>query len=437
MKKRTCRHCEKIIPAEKRAGADFCDPTCRSRYWRERNSKSTDVSVKPNQKTQEEPLHNNALRDSLRGAEGDNTKSTVEAEQVATEYSVPELQEKPHIDVLIAQASIRKESLDKQQKTLAIEIEKCSRELDMLDGKVKSGSISKYILLSAELKAEKRQTIENQKLNLKLQYEAVMREWAGALLHLMELKERKPALPVTPITPAPEVGKRNAETLQEKKPVSVPASSGKVISSTELKAKTYHSLNFSGKWVDFIGKPSLIFHAVVHGKPGEGKSTFCLQWAHYLAENFGKVIYISAEEGFSKTLRDKLVNNNAESLGLSFADLRNVGEIKKEIQPNGYHFIFIDSLDTLKIDATTLKVLREHFKNSALVTISQSTKDGKMRGSQEIIHDSDVEIRVENGFAVTIKNRFKERGKKYSVFEEAVSKIEKTETPFEPPRNIV
>jgi predicted ATP-dependent serine protease len=56
------------------------------------------------------------------------------------------------------------------------------------------------------------------------------------------------------------------------------------------------------------------------------------------------------------------------------------------------------------------------YKNSALITISQSTKDGKIRGSQELVHDCDISVMVENGIAKTNKNRFKERAMEFSVF---------------------
>jgi predicted ATP-dependent serine protease len=71
----------------------------------------------------------------------------------------------------------------------------------------------------------------------------------------------------------------------------------------------------------------------------------------------------------------------------------------------------------MKIDADKMKKIRERYKNSALITISQSTKDGKMRGSYEIVHDCDIAVKVENGVASTTKNRFKEKGLTLSVFE--------------------
>jgi hypothetical protein len=39
-----------------------------------------------------------------------------------------------------------------------------------------------------------------------------------------------------------------------------------------------------------------------------------------------------------------------------------------------------------------------------------------MRGSQEIIHDTDIAAAVENGVATTTKNRFHPRGTEFSVF---------------------
>lgn len=39
-----------------------------------------------------------------------------------------------------------------------------------------------------------------------------------------------------------------------------------------------------------------------------------------------------------------------------------------------------------------------------------------MRGSYEIVHDSDIEVDVVKGIAETNKNRFKEKGMIFEVF---------------------
>lgn len=150
--------------------------------------------------------------------------------------------------------------------------------------------------------------------------------------------------------------------------------------------------------------------------PGEGKSTFAIQFAKYLAESIGRAVYISGEEGFTKALRDKFMNNDGVSKYIDIADLRTFDDIIKNIQPEVYNFIFIDSLDNMRIDAEKMRKIRERYKNSALITISQSTKDGKIRGSNELVHDCDISVCVENGIAKTPKNRFKEKWMVFEVF---------------------
>ncbi|MEI6766780.1 MAG: hypothetical protein WCM76_14210 [Bacteroidota bacterium] len=207
------------------------------------------------------------------------------------------------------------------------------------------------------------------------------------------------------------------------KQIAVPAetfvngnANSKIISSADLAALDYPALNFTGRWRHIFGLPSVNFHCALHGMAGEGKSTFALQLSYYLAENFGPVIYVSGEEGFSKTMKDKIVNNNAISDNLCLADLRTYADLVNEVKPQTYNFIVIDSLDNMRIGALELKELRKLYMDSALITISQSTKNGKIRGSYEVVHDCDIEINVENGVAITEKNRFGERGRTFQVF---------------------
>jgi hypothetical protein len=188
-----------------------------------------------------------------------------------------------------------------------------------------------------------------------------------------------------------------------------------VVSSSDLVKMYYEQFDFKGRWLDFIGTPAINFFTAIHGKAGEGKSTFAIQFAKYLTD-FWKVLYISGEEGFSQTFKDKFERQDATSPDLYVGDLRTLEEIIKELKEYNYHFVFIDSLDTLKIGPDEMKQLRQTFPEKAFITISQSTKDGKMRGSYEIIHDSDIVIQVTDGMATTTKNRFLERGKIFKVF---------------------
>ena len=175
-------------------------------------------------------------------------------------------------------------------------------------------------------------------------------------------------------------------------------------------------MNFKGKWLNFFGLPQTNFFCVLHGMSGEGKTNFSIQFAKYLAENFGNVLYVSGEEGFAPTFQQKIKALGANTVArLYAADIRTGEEILTEI-PNKYHFIVIDSVNNMDIDPDMMKEIRRKYKQSGIIAICQSTKDGKIRGSYQIVHDSDIAVKVVNGIAITTKNRFKEKHQEFDVF---------------------
>ena len=70
----------------------------------------------------------------------------------------------------------------------------------------------------------------------------------------------------------------------------------------------------------------------------------------------------------------------------------------------------------MDIDPDMMKAIRQKFKQSGIIAICQSTKDGKIRGSYQIVHDNDIAVKVVNGLATTTKNRFKEKNQEFDVF---------------------
>ena len=85
------------------------------------------------------------------------------------------------------------------------------------------------------------------------------------------------------------------------------------------------------------------------------------------------------------------------------AVLRIIDDSLREVTCLTYNFVFFDSLDYLKIDAAKMNFIWAHYKNSALITISQATKDGKMCGSYEIVYDSDIEVNVAKGLQFPLR----------------------------------
>ncbi|MCX6312605.1 MAG: hypothetical protein NT084_13330 [Bacteroidetes bacterium] len=351
----------------------------------------------------------------------------------------------PTIDELIASAKQKSDELDRQKKKVIAEIAQYDVKLKMLNGENLQGRISPFLPLSQQKKDLTRTGIEMKRFMLKQQHQLLLDQWAKVFFQLYELEERKKLQPKIQMENPPKQEKKMEGKIVEMKKqeeiIHVPVVSefGDVITSKELSEKTFIVLDFKGKWRDFIGKPSPTFLAAVYGKAGGGKSTCCFQWAVDLAKNHGKVLFISAEEGIVLTLQEKLkiTSGNDQIPNLFFGAQKSLAEIKKGIPQNTYHFIFLDSLSTLRIDAAGLEEFGQHFPNCGIIAILQSTKSGSMRGSQEIIHDCDIEICVANGIATTKKNRFIASGKRYRVFDDDDGKTGKKEKPSEPPINLV
>ena len=180
-----------------------------------------------------------------------------------------------------------------------------------------------------------------------------------------------------------------------------------IMSSTDLMNYQYNRYPFTGKWGNFVGQPSTNFHAMVYGRPKQGKSILSVQWAKYLSEHFGKVLYVASEEGFSVTLQKKVMEFAMDNKNLDFANFRDFEQIKNAVNKGKYKFVFIDSVNFIKITPEDVEDIKAENPSTAFITIQQATKNGNFRGSQEFAHNCDIVIRVEAGMA-SQQGRFSE-----------------------------
>ena len=192
---------------------------------------------------------------------------------------------------------------------------------------------------------------------------------------------------------------------------------GDTTPASDVLEMDFNQLPFTGDWLEFIGQPEPNFNCVIFSMPGEGKSTFSIRFANYLAQNFGEVIYISNEEGISQTLKQKIAQI-PEPISSRFliSDWTDYETLKSKLAKSNAGFVFIDSLDNAGLNASHLKELRKLFPDKAFITISQVTKEGKFRGSNELAHDSDITIEIVAGVATTRKNRYLQKGREMEVF---------------------
>ncbi len=172
--------------------------------------------------------------------------------------------------------------------------------------------------------------------------------------------------------------------------------------SEELAGMQFETIGLTGKWKDLIGDPAKGAKVIIHGNPKGGKSTMCLMFAKYLAENHGETLYASIEEGFVATMTEKINRLKAAHPQLKISDT-----LPKDLSP--YQFVFIDSATKKGLDHLDMERFNKKYPDSCFFYIIQETKDGKFRGSKEIEHEADTIIRVDSGHA-TSYGRFNQGG---------------------------
>jgi len=195
-----------------------------------------------------------------------------------------------------------------------------------------------------------------------------------------------------------------------------PESKPKVMTASEVAEKQFKVWNLGTPYTDFLGSPEYGFSTLVTGMAGQGKSTFCLKLAGYLANNLGKVLFISSEEGQRMTMQNKIKSLKIESDNLHIAESKSKADLEKVLLDYSTPFVFIDSINHLGINADELEALKTKHPTRSFITIQQANKDGSYKGNSAFGHNTDVIIEVNNGKAVTTKNRFNQTQKELSIY---------------------
>ena len=189
-------------------------------------------------------------------------------------------------------------------------------------------------------------------------------------------------------------GQKKKESPQKKE------NSQDVISASDFAEMEFETLGLTGEWKELLGNVSIPFIMMSYGKPGNGKSTFNILLARYFASEFNKkVLFVAKEEGTGYTLHEKFKRLKAFHPNIFVTS--NLPE-----QVVGYDFVFIDSVNEMKLTPEDLQKMRIKNPKISFVYVFKSTKDGNFRGSQDFEHDVDISVKIENGFALTEKSRF-------------------------------
>ncbi len=178
-----------------------------------------------------------------------------------------------------------------------------------------------------------------------------------------------------------------------------------ILTAEEIANREFEVLNFNYRWSALLGKPAKNFTMMIHGEPGGGKTTLLLKFAQYLAEDFGKVIFISSEEFAATTLTTKV-----KELFNEFPPNLHFTENVKQYDLSEYDFIVLDSVNDLGLTIADFKQLKLDYPNAAFILLLQHTKSGQFKGGKEWEHETEIAGEIENGLVTIYKNRYGVKG---------------------------
>lgn len=180
------------------------------------------------------------------------------------------------------------------------------------------------------------------------------------------------------------------------------------IGINDFLARKFVSYEFQGEWLATFGEPERNMRCIIYGKPGQGKTEFCIKLAKYLA-SFTKVYYNSFEQGVSKSLQDALRRNQMGEVNgkVIFGDQETFDDMCERLSNrNSPNVCIIDSRDYMNLSTHQFKLLLDRFPRKCFIVICWES-GGKPRGehAKQIEFMCDVKIHVRD-FIAHPRSRF-------------------------------
>jgi len=133
-------------------------------------------------------------------------------------------------------------------------------------------------------------------------------------------------------------------------------------------------------------------------------------------EQAGKVLYVLAEEQITPHVKERISKYSTQNT--DYKVTRKESDVIALLKTGNYKFVVIDSINGMVnynnhlSFVTKLKELGLY----GIIILNQVNKNGQFTGKQEVLHEVDIEIIVEDGVAMTAKNRFNLNNKSLNIF---------------------
>lgn len=178
----------------------------------------------------------------------------------------------------------------------------------------------------------------------------------------------------------------------------------------EVSQKKYDVIKWNGQWRESFGRPAMNETWFISGASAQGKSSFVMQLAKKFCE-YGKTLYVSAEEGIRQSFQRRLEMFEMNSVGrkLSIIEDPDINLLKERLsKPKSPRFIIIDSFQVANWTYQDAMELIEKFNKKSFIFISQEYKSRPMGADAvRLRYAAGVKIRV-SGFIALCSGREKE-----------------------------
>lgn len=178
----------------------------------------------------------------------------------------------------------------------------------------------------------------------------------------------------------------------------------------EVSQKKYEVIKWNGQWRESFGRPAMNETWFISGASAQGKSSFVMQLAKKFCE-YGKTLYVSAEEGIRQSFQRRLEMFEMNSVGrkLSIIEDPDINLLKERLsKPKSPRFIIVDSFQMANWTYQDAMELIEKFNKKSFIFISQEYKSRPMGADAvRLRYAAGVKIRV-SGFMALCSGREKE-----------------------------
>lgn len=178
----------------------------------------------------------------------------------------------------------------------------------------------------------------------------------------------------------------------------------------EVSQKKYEVIKWNGQWRESFGRPAMNETWFISGASAQGKSSFVMQLAKKFCE-YGKTLYVSAEEGIRQSFQRRLEMFEMNSVGrkLSIIEDPDINLLKERLsKPKSPRFVIIDSFQMANWTYQDAMELIETFNKKSFIFISQEYKSRPMGADAvRLRYAAGVKIRV-SGFMALCSGREKE-----------------------------